>query len=603
MKTILIADDQPEILELFEAVFSGYRDEIRLRTALNGREAIDRLAAESVDLVVTDLAMPVMDGFQVLAHMMRNYPSIPVFVMTAYGSATMRRRVSELEPQLFVEKPFDPAELADRIRGVLRETARGSVEGITLSSFLQLLQLERKTSLVRVTSNGRNGSLMIVSGELVDAQYGDQRGKNAAFEILGWEGVEIRMDPNVRASERTIDHSLEYVLLEAAAHRDEVCREEERAGASEDSSREHPEPVDLVVSRLALELASGAAGIESFLQTVGRTLNWDCVALWSKVTGRGFLRCESLWNPDPAASEIVEARLEIDLEAAKELPARAYVAGRAVGTADRDDSAGRRGFRSAVAFPVRAGEQDSAVIELLGKSNRNLDGEAIDWLTVFGSRLERLLARARSDQRRADLIAQERETLNQIHEKEARLSFLAEASAALLCALDESVVWQTFVRLVVPRVAQWCVLDVIEPTEEHRLTVFHRDPAMLEWTEELRLRGSRSAEPWSPVARVLRTRVGEIYGGTPLNRDAAILSRLGFQSAMIVPVVARDRVFGIVTLVSAPPAGPFRVDDLAMAQDLAHRAALAVDNARQIRFRAAASKVDTPNEKRSILTG
>ena len=237
MKTILIADDQPEILEILEVSLSDFGNDIRLRTAQNGREAIDRLAAEPIDLVVTDLAMPVVDGFQVLAHMMRNYPSIPVIVMTAYGSPTTRHRLNEFGPQVFVEKPFDPVALVDRIRNVLREAARGQVEGITLASFLQLLHLEAKTCLVRVGSNGRSGLLKLASGELVDAQYGDERGKGAAFEILGWEGVEIRMDPNVRAGEKTIENSLEYILLEAAADRDETRWKENPAESTKSLRR------------------------------------------------------------------------------------------------------------------------------------------------------------------------------------------------------------------------------------------------------------------------------------------------------------------------------------------------------------------------------
>lgn len=602
VKTILIADDQPEILEILEVSLSGFGEDIRLRTAHNGREAIDRLAAEPIDLVVTDLAMPVVDGFQVLAHMMGNYPSIPVIVMTAYGSPTTRHRLNEFEPQVFVEKPFDPVKLVDRIRGVLRETATGRVEGITLASFLQLLHLETKTCLVRVTSNGRSGMLKLASGDLVDAQYGDRRGKAAAFEILGWEGVEIRMDPNVRASERTIEKSLEYILLEAAAHRDETCRKEEHARIDEETPR-LPESVELVLSRFALDLACGSAGTESFLQALGKALKWDSAVLWTKVSGRDLLRRESLWSLDAAAREALELRREIDLTIPTESPAQAWATGRATGADDLEDGAARCGFHSAAAFPVLAGEQGIGVIELLAMSRRELDSQTLDWLTALGSRLPRFLDRARSDQRRADVIEQEQEALNRIHAREARLSFLAETSAVLACALDESVLWQTFARLVVPRIAEWCVLDVIEPTEEHRLTVFHRDLAMLEWTEELRLRGSRASEPWSPVARVLRTGVAEIYRGSALDRDAGIFARLGFECAMVVPVVARARVFGVATLVSAPPTAPFGPEELTMSQDLAHRMALAVGNARQARSRAAAPGIETPIESCPSLTG
>src|SRR5439155_7075933 len=119
-----------------------------------------------------------------------------------------------------------------------------------------------------------NGLLKLASGELVDAQYGDRQGKSAAFEILGWEGVEIRMDPNARPSERTIENSLEYVLLAAAELRDEARWRETITQTEGKRTPNPPEAVDLAPSRLVAGLMSGQGRVRAFRQLAGGIVNW-----------------------------------------------------------------------------------------------------------------------------------------------------------------------------------------------------------------------------------------------------------------------------------------------------------------------------------------
>lgn len=583
MKTVLIADDHVEILEIIETLLTAGGDELRIRTALDGREAIHHLETEPIDLVVTDLTMPVVDGFQVLAHVMRNLPSVPVIVMTAYGSATTRRRLSELGPLIYIEKPFNPTELIDRIRGVLSESARGHLEGVTLASFLQLLRLEKKTCLVRVTSGEREGRLKLASGELVDAEHAETRGRDAAFEILGWEDVEIRLESILRPNERTIDAPLELVLLEAAERRDEQRGAAEPAEIAVESEDPGREPIELTVSRLAMAFTSRSGGIESLLRCIVEATEWDAAVLWRWMPAENRLRAEGFWYaPHVSGGPFFEELPEID-PAADEPAARAWRERRA-NISPAPPSAVRAGFVSAAAFPILSDDDRSiGFVELLGTRIHRPQTDDPGRLDALGASLGGLLDHARNDAIRAAVVRRERDALDRASARETRQAFLARAGAILSCSLDESVLWNTFERLVVPQLAEWCILDVFEPGGElRRAAVFHPDPERLEWTEELRLRGVRSSDGWPALGRVLHSRTPEIWSAPTFGRDAELLARLGFQCALTVPLDARDRLLGAATLVSSGNRD-FDEEDLDTARDLAHRAALAVDNARRAR--------------------
>ena len=93
LNRVLVVDDDRILLRRIQKKSEAYRDRFLLLVAENGRQAVDILKNESVDLVVTDLQMPEMDGFALLAFMSENYPDIPVFIQTAYGTVESRRSV------------------------------------------------------------------------------------------------------------------------------------------------------------------------------------------------------------------------------------------------------------------------------------------------------------------------------------------------------------------------------------------------------------------------------------------------------------------------------------------------------------------------------
>jgi len=124
---ILIVDDEPRYLRLMEANLTteGYQ----VTKATNGQEAVNKVASESPDLVLLDIMMPVLDGFEACERI-REFSNVPIIVVTARGEENARVRGLDLGADDYIVKPFSATELLARVRAVLRraQTSKGSFQ-------------------------------------------------------------------------------------------------------------------------------------------------------------------------------------------------------------------------------------------------------------------------------------------------------------------------------------------------------------------------------------------------------------------------------------------------------------------------------------------
>jgi len=173
---------------------------------------------------------------------------------------------------------------------------------------------------------------------------------------------------------------------------------------------------------------------------------------------------------------------------------------------------------------------------------------------------------------------------------EQALRFLSEASAVLASSLDHQTILQTLARLAVPHLADWCSIEM--PGEDgalEQVAVAHVDPAKVELARMLRQQYPPDPEAARGLPQVIRTGEAEL---TPVYDDEAlaaaainddhlqVMLAFGIHSSIVVPLTTRGRILGALVLVSTESQRSFDEADLALAKDLAGRAALAVDNAR-----------------------
>lgn len=128
-RRILVVDDEERMVRFIRLNLE--HDGFRVSEAFKGSQAIDRLRSTLPDLILLDVMLPDIDGFEVLK-MIREVSSVPVIMLTAKGEEDDRVRGLELGADDYVTKPFSPRELVSRVRAVLRRTeaAGGSTHGL-----------------------------------------------------------------------------------------------------------------------------------------------------------------------------------------------------------------------------------------------------------------------------------------------------------------------------------------------------------------------------------------------------------------------------------------------------------------------------------------
>ena len=232
-------------------------------------------------------------------------------------------------------------------------------------------------------------------------------------------------------------------------------------------------------------------------------------------------------------------------------------------------------------LPGRRLMKGENVPTLLTRSVRRDTGEAL-WLLTKAT-----LTKAPSGERLAINII---EDVTDAKEAELRQRFLADAGQLLASSLDYEQTLERVARMIVPRLADWCGIDMVD---EHgdlvQVAVAHADPSKVELAYELRRRYPPDLDGETGVPAIIRGGPAEVYREIPdeilvkAARDEdhlRILREVGMRSAMAVPMRIGNTTLGVISFVSAESGRRFDDDDLAFAQDLALRAATAVQNAR-----------------------
>jgi PAS domain S-box-containing protein len=170
-----------------------------------------------------------------------------------------------------------------------------------------------------------------------------------------------------------------------------------------------------------------------------------------------------------------------------------------------------------------------------------------------------------------------------------RLSFLAAASELLSGSLDPDTTMQNLANLAIRELGDWCAIDLADEQEGLRnVATAHIDPELVRLASEFRERYPVDPDAPTGAPNVIRTGESELYAEIPDQLLVAaaqdeehleMMRKVGLVSGMVAPLAARGRVLGAITFVSSTPGRHFDEEDLELAEDLARRAALAIDNA------------------------
>jgi PAS domain S-box-containing protein len=182
------------------------------------------------------------------------------------------------------------------------------------------------------------------------------------------------------------------------------------------------------------------------------------------------------------------------------------------------------------------------------------------------------------------------EDITDVKRAELAQGLLAEAGALLASSLDYEQTLQQVAELAVPRLADWCAVSLPDGRGYIRtVAVAHIDPDRVAFARRVGERYPTAADAPTGPAQVIREQVSQLVSditpemlaaGAEDAEHAELLSRLGMRAALVVPMVTGGRAIGALTLISAESARRFTAADVELAEELARRAATAVENAR-----------------------
>lgn len=222
MRNVLVVDSDQVILRTLTSLLKNQGGFLDVFAATNTRQAIDLLQKTPVDLVITAIRLPKVDGFRLISKLTKDYPSIKVIIMTRNAHPLLRASIKRFPSAVHLDQSHDISMLTKRVFTELQIDYGGGVRGINLSSFLQMMELESCTCSLNVTSRDMVGSLWLKNGELIAAKSQAAEGEEAALDILAWKNVFIDIDYTPHEVERQISTPLMILMVESSQHYDEI---------------------------------------------------------------------------------------------------------------------------------------------------------------------------------------------------------------------------------------------------------------------------------------------------------------------------------------------------------------------------------------------
>lgn len=223
LKKILIVDDEETLTWSMAKSLSKDKDKYEVLIANNGREALNLLEKNKIDLVISDIRMPDINGLDLLVKIRKEYPETKVIIMTAYGSSDVQKEANRRGSLYYVEKPFEISDIRKIVLNLIgkKKGFKGKVYGLQLTDIIQMNCLSRLTTTLIITRDGERGVIYLNEGEIIHAECGDQKGTDAFYKILSWQEGEFVSNIGSPSPVQTIYQNWEHLLVEAMRRNDD----------------------------------------------------------------------------------------------------------------------------------------------------------------------------------------------------------------------------------------------------------------------------------------------------------------------------------------------------------------------------------------------
>jgi CheY-like chemotaxis protein len=226
---VLFVDDSLAFLEMFTELCSILSNQTwEIHTAASADRALVILQQNSIDLVVLDIVMPLVDGLQLLNLIGRRYSGVKIVVMTAKANEGNRATCLANGAELFIEKPVSTDGITmvfnmlnDLVSWTHREGFSGALRQVGLPEVIQMECNSRHSAILEIRNQQMLGQIYIEAGVITHAAVGSLTGEKAFNKLLSLKGGEFHLKPFNAPPQRTVQNGWEILLLEAARRNDE----------------------------------------------------------------------------------------------------------------------------------------------------------------------------------------------------------------------------------------------------------------------------------------------------------------------------------------------------------------------------------------------
>ena len=235
---ILAVDDSPTVTEMIRDAFEaeGYR----VFTAGDGAAALNLALAENPDLIIADITMPGLDGWELCSQIRSNpFTSfIPFIFLTVRGQAPDRIRGLQMGADDYLTKPFAMEELKARVNLIFQrmlktqeavllrrqKTLSGTTRDVGLTDLIQMFAANQKTGLLKISRVGKpTGRIAFSAGRVIRVELGAVRGQKALFRLLDWPDAQFEVDPLTELDrDESLSEKSEVLLMEGVRQLDEL---------------------------------------------------------------------------------------------------------------------------------------------------------------------------------------------------------------------------------------------------------------------------------------------------------------------------------------------------------------------------------------------
>lgn len=254
MKTIVILENKIVELESLVGIFKQWQNEINILTAREEKAAINIISSRQVDLIVCNLSLPGKKELESLSRLTHSFPFVPCIAIASKGTGSSARAM-EMGASRCLERPIDTVQLLDQVSELLELSSNGSVKGIPIHSFLQMLESEEKTCTLEIHGKEDTGFLYIKNGAIIGARTRDLRNEEAVYSILTWEEAVIEIRYLNALTRQEINTPLISLIVEAFRRKDER-ESREGTGQRGDKPRLQLKHVSTVGNRISLDIGS-----------------------------------------------------------------------------------------------------------------------------------------------------------------------------------------------------------------------------------------------------------------------------------------------------------------------------------------------------------